>query len=53
LEAVAALIAARIDKWADLGLACDTRPISSNHGKPVVVTDFRSAVVLGVVITTA
>jgi hypothetical protein len=43
LEAVAALIGARTDKWTDLGLACDTRPISPNHGKPVVVADFRSA----------
>src|SRR5690348_4765493 len=31
------------DQWTDLGLACDTRPISPNHGKPVVITDFRSA----------
>jgi len=43
LEAVATLIADRIDKWTALGLVCDTRPISPNHGKPVVVTDFRSA----------
>jgi hypothetical protein len=43
LEAVAARIAARIDKWTGLGLACDTRPISPTHGKSVVVVDFRSA----------
>lgn len=47
LETLATAIGARDETWGRLGLVWHTRPVDPNHGKPVVVSAFESAMWLG------
>lgn len=42
LEQLATAVAARAETWTRLGLEWLTGPISPNHGKPVVRSEFQS-----------
>ncbi|MFI7544550.1 hypothetical protein [Actinoplanes sp. NPDC049599] len=43
LEELASQVATRAEAWTRLGLVWRTQPISPNHGKPVVSSEFESA----------
>lgn len=43
LDELASQVAARAEDWARLGLVWRTQPISPNHGKPLVSSEFESA----------